>query len=298
MGTAAGGGLPQWNCACENCRAARAGRIPARTQSSAAISADGVNWFLVNASPDLRAQIEATPALQPAASSPRNSPIAGVLLTNADLDHVLGLILLREGESLSVVATDAVRETLTGALGFDALLDGFCGLQWEEAGEGFAVLRLRDGSPSGLSARAIYLPGGPPRFVETAQVRVGHSIAFEITDQSGARLLVAPDVAEITPELQRALQEADAVLFDGTFWSADELRRIDPSARTADEMGHLPILDGSLNALGRIPARRKIFTHINNTNPILAQDSPERAAVVAAGLEVGEDGMEFELPPD
>ncbi len=295
LGTAAGGGLPQWNCACENCRAARAGKIPACTQSSAAISADGVNWFLVNASPDLRAQIEATPELQPAGCSPRNSPIAGVLLTNGDLDHVLGLILLREGEPVSVVATDAVRETLTASLGFDALLDGFCGLQWEEAGEDFAALCLRDGSPSGLSARAIYLPGGPPRFVEAAQVRVGHSIAFEITDESGARLLVAPDVAEITPELHRALEVADAVLFDGTFWSAEELRRIDPSARTADEMGHLPIHEGSLNVLGKIPARRKIFTHINNTNPILAKDSPERTAVVAAGLEVGEDGMEFQL---
>ena len=266
-----------------------------RTQSSVAVSADGVNWFLVNASPDLRAQIEATPALHPKDTSLRNSPIAGVLLTNADLDHVLGLILLREGEPIPVLATDAVRETLVEALGYDALIGGFCGVRWEKVDVDSSELRLRDGSPSGLSVRAIRLPGGPPRFVKAAKVRDGHSVALQIIDDRGARLLIAPDVAEITPALRRALEEADAVLFDGTFWSADELRRIDPHARLAHEMGHLPIRDGSLEVLEKIPAGRKIFTHINNTNPILAGDSPERAAVTAAGVVVGEDGMEFEL---
>jgi pyrroloquinoline quinone biosynthesis protein B len=254
-----------------------------------------VHWFLVNASPDLRTQIEATPALQPAAASPRNSPIAGVLLTNADLDHVLGLILLREGEPLSVLATDAVRETLTGSLGFDTLLGGFCGLRWETATVEPRPLRLRDGTPAGLSVRAIFLPGGPPRFVRSANAQEGHSIALSITDETGAHLLLAPDVAEITPELQHALERANAVIFDGTFWSFDELRRIDPQARLAHDMGHLPIRDGSLETLSKAPARRKIFTHINNTNPILATGSLERAAVIAAGVEVGGDGIEFEL---
>lgn len=295
LGTAAGGGLPQWNCACDNCLAARAGRIPTRTQSSVALSADGQSWFLVNASPDLRAQIEATPALHPRDTSARNSPIAGVLLTNADLDHVLGLILLREGEALPVLATDAVRETLTGPLGFETLLGGFCGIRWEAAPAEFSLLRLRDGSPSGLAVRTIFLPGGPPRFDKTSTAQSGHSVAYQIRDERGARLLLAPDVAEITPELQRALEESDAVIFDGTFWVADELRRLDPKARTAQQMGHLPIRDGSLDVLRRLPARWKVFTHINNTNPILAADSPQRAAVLAAGVLVGEDGLEFEL---
>jgi len=295
LGTAAGGGLPQWNCACENCCAARAGKIASRTQSSVAVSADGVNWFLVNASPDLRTQIEATPALHPQKGSGRNSPIAGALLTNADLDHVLGLILLREGLPLPILATDAVQETLAGPLDFEALLGGFCGIRWQKAPPEFSTLRLRDSSPSGLSVRTIFLPGGPPRFMKDARVRDGHSVAFQITDEKGARLLIAPDVAEITPELQQALEQSDAVIFDGTFWSADELRRIDPHARLAHEMGHLPIREGSLGVLGSIPARWKVFTHINNTNPILAEDSPERAAVIEAGILVGEDGLEFEL---
>ncbi len=254
-----------------------------------------MNWFLINASPDLRSQIEAASALQPQGTSARHSPIAGVLLTNADLDHVLGLILLREGQLLPILATDAVRETLTGPLGFEVLLGGFCGVRWEPAPREFSALRGRDGAPSGLSVRALFLPGGPPRFAKDAQEREGHSVAFQIRDEKDARLLLAPDVAEITPELQQALEEADAVIFDGTFWSTDELRRIHPQARLAHEMGHLPIRDGSLRVLGGIPARWKIFTHINNTNPILAPDSPERAAVIEAGIVVGEDGMEFEL---
>ena len=295
LGTAAGGGLPQWNCACANCRAARAGQFAARTQSGTAISANGEHWFLINASPDLRGQIEAAPALHPKNTTPRNSPVAGVLLTNADLDHVLGLILLREGGPLPVLATEAVRETLSGPLAFESLLGSFCGVHWENARADFSPLRLRDHSPAGLSARAIFLPGPPPRFAKNISARDGHSVAFQVTDERGARLLVAPDVAAITPELQRALDESDAVLFDGTFWSDDELGRIAPHARFAHEMGHLPVRDGSLRVLEKISARRKVYTHINNTNPILANDSPERAQVESAGVAVGEDGMEFEL---
>lgn len=295
LGTSAGGGLPQWNCACDHCLAARAGKIPQRTQSSVVLSADGRNWFLVNASPDLRAQIEVTPELHPQETSARNSPLAGVLLTNADLDHVLGLILLREGEPLPVLATEAVRATLTGPLGFETLLGGFCGIRWETAPTEFSPLRLRDGSPSGFSVRTIFLPGGPPRFDKISTAPSGHSVAYQIRDERGARLLLAPDVAEITPELQEALEESDAVIFDGTFWVSDELRRINPEARTAQQMGHLPIRDGSLEVLRRSPARWKVFTHINNTNPILATDSPERTAVLAAGVLIGEDGLEFEV---
>ena len=169
--------MPQWNCACANCQAARTGKIPARTQSSVAISADGEQWFLVNASPDLRAQILATPELWPKDTSARNSPIAGVLLTNADLDHVLGLPLLREGLSLSIWATSAVRETVTESLHFDNLLGAFSGLSWHTAESDPSPLTTRDGSSIGLSVSTIFLPGPPPRFAGSAPTTSGHSVA-------------------------------------------------------------------------------------------------------------------------
>ena len=276
-----------------NCTAARQGKIPARTQSSVAIGTGDGNWFLVNASPDLRAQIEAFPALQPGGASARHSPIRDVLLTNADLDHVLGLFLLREhGQRMRLHCTASVRETLCGALHLDALLGTYCGIDWLELPETPAP--LGDG---GLTYRAIPLPGQPPRYAAPdAFPAHGQSVALEFVEPTrGVRLLVAPDVAAVTPELQAALETADAVLFDGTFWFEDELRRVDPAARRASEMGHLPVMDGSLNLLRELPARRRVYTHINNTNPILAFDSTERAAVEIAGLTVGEDGMDFEL---
>jgi pyrroloquinoline quinone biosynthesis protein B len=296
LGSSAGGGLPQWNCVCPNCRDARAGRIPARTQSSVSISADGVHWYLINASPDLRAQIESFPPLQPRPGSGRNSPVEGVLLTNADLDHVLGLFLLREGESLVLHTTEAVRQTLSQALRLDQLLGAFCALTWREATSELSPLTFRDGSASGLYGRAILLPGTQPLFAAGQMSEdKGHSVAWQIADGStGACLLVAPDVAVLTEELCGAMEGSDAVLLDGTFWSGDELSGVRRSARTAGEMGHLPIR-GSLEALRGLPARDKVYVHINNTNPILALDSPERALVEEAGIAVGEDGMEFEL---
>jgi pyrroloquinoline quinone biosynthesis protein B len=246
-------------------------------------------------------QIEKTPSLQPKKGAPRNSPIAGVLLTNADLDHVLGLIQLREGEFLPVMATRSIQETLDNGLGLSALMGSFCALRWIKAPPAWSSLRLRNGIPSGLTVRMIPLPGKPPRYAETDKVgeteeaEEGHSVAYHIGDENGARLLIAPDVAALTPELQAALEESDAILFDGTFWSWDELHAIDGRGRFAREMGHLPIQNGSLPILGKLRAPRKIFMHINNTNPILAADSPERAAVLNAGIIVGEDAMEFTL---
>ena len=259
-----------------------------------AISQDGEHWLLINASPDLRAQIESFPALQPAGASARDSPIVDVLLTNADLDHVLGLFLLRErGGRLRVHCTASVRATLHGALRIDQLLEPYCGLEWRELWESAAAQPL-DGEAGGLTCRAIPLPGAPPRYALPTDSSRGQSVALEFGDpQSGARLLVAPDVAAITPELLSALEAADAVLFDGTFWSDDELRRIDPGARLASDMGHLPIRGGSLEVLRGLKARR-IYTHINNTNPVFAHGSPERAEVENAGITVGADGMDFE----
>ena len=270
---------------------ARQGRIPSRTQSSVAISNDGKHWFLINASPDLRAQIESFPALHPS-GMPRHSPVRDVLLTNADFDHVLGLFLLRESaERLRIHCTAGVADALRDVLRLGELLDPYCGIDWHEFKNGDATEDL-----SGVTYRAIALPGAAPRYARSAIPSAGQSVALEFVDlRSGARLLVAPDVAAMTPELLSAMNEADTVLFDGTFWSEDELQRIDPAARSASDMGHLPISGGSLEVLRGLGTTRRIYTHINNTNPIFEPGSPERREVESAGITVGEDGMDFEL---
>jgi pyrroloquinoline quinone biosynthesis protein B len=273
LGSAAGGGLPQWNCACANCIAARAGKIAPQTQSSVAISSDDERWFLINASPDLAQQIERTPELQPQPGSPRNTPIAGVLLTNADLDHGLGLLLLRQLETpLVVYATEQTRAALAW---IDRVLKPFCGVEWRPVSRDFNSLS------QSVAFRAISLPG---------------SIALQFRDQSSsASALIAPAVGNLSDELDDAVKTSDVVLFDGTFWKDDELRAFRPGARTAREMNHLPIADGSLDFLRHSPARRKLYTHINNTNPILTPGSPERAEVERAGIEIAFDGLEIAL---
>jgi len=274
LGSAAGGGLPQWNCACPNCTAARTGKITPQTQSSIAISGDSEGfhrWFLINASPDLTRQIESMPRLQPRRDSPRNSPIAGLLLTNADIDHALGLLLLRQQEMpLVVYAADETR----AALGWiEGVLTQFSGIEWQKTNMEFQTL---NGS---MAFRTIELP---------------RSVAFQFRDNSsGATALFAPSVGELTDELRNAVHESDVVLFDGTFWSDGELAAIRPGARSARQMNHLPISDGSLDFLHQSPARRKIYTHINNTNPILMASSRERAHVKQSGIEIARDGLEI-----
>ena len=276
LGSAAGGGLPQWNCACGNCVAARDGKIDPQTQSSIAISADSEafqNWWLINASPDLPQQIESTTRLQPQCDISRNTPIAGVLLTNADIDHALGLLLLRQQEKpLIVYATDRTRAALTW---LDRTLARFCGIEWRQVSSDFRPLN------SSIGFRAIEL---------------AHSVAFQFSDESSGRFaLVAPAVGELTRELSEASVRSDLILFDGTFWSDNELEAARPGARSAREMNHLPILNGSLEFLRQSPARRKIYTHINNTNPILMPGSPERAQLEQAGIEVARDRLEIVL---
>jgi pyrroloquinoline quinone biosynthesis protein B len=274
LGSAAGGGLPQWNCACPNCAAARMGKITPQTQSSIAISGDSEGfhrWFLINASPDLTRQIESMPRLQPRRDSPRNSPIAGLLLTNADIDHALGLLLLRQQEMpLVVYAADETR----AALGWiEGLLAQVCGIEWRKTNTEFQTLSRS------MAFRAIELP---------------RSVAFQFRDNSsGATALFAPSVGELTNELRDAVHESDVVLFDGTFWSNGELAAIRPGAHSARQMNHLPISDGSLDFLHQSPARRKIYTHINNTNPILMASSRERAHVKQSGIEIARDGLEI-----
>jgi pyrroloquinoline quinone biosynthesis protein B len=279
LGSAAGGGLPQWNCSCANCAAARAGKIPSQTQSSIAISADDQSWFLINASPDLSRQIEMTPALQPRHDLPRNSPIAAILLTNADLDHALGLVLMRQQATPLVVY--ATNETQAALGWIDILLRGFCGIEWRtiepSPGDFVVPLSLRER----VGVRVILLH---------------NSVAFQFRDEnSGATALVAPAVGELNDALREAANNSDVVLFDGTFWSNDELRAVRPGARSARAMNHLPISDGSLDFLRDSPARRKIYTHINNTNPILMPGSSERKQVEQAGIEIACDGLEIVL---
>jgi pyrroloquinoline quinone biosynthesis protein B len=274
LGSAAGGGLPQWNCACANCTASRTGKITPQTQSSIAISGESEGfhrWLLVNASPDLTRQIENMPRLQPRRDSLRNSPIAGVLLTNADIDHALGLLLLRQQDTpLVVYANDEMRTALAW---IDSVVGTFCGIEWRKTRSEFQTLS------DSMAFRAIELP---------------RSVAFQFRDNtSGATALFAPSVGELTDELRNTVHESDVVLFDGTFWSDGELAAVRPGARSAREMNHLPISDGSLDFLRQSPTRRKIYTHINNTNPILMPSSRERAHVKQSGIEIARDGLEI-----
>ena len=244
-------------------------------QSSIAASADQQCWFLINASPDLARQIESTPELQPVRTHPgvRNSPIAGVLLTNADLDHCLGLLLMRQqAMPLVVYATDKTQAALRW---IDIALRPFCGIEWRTTAVDFQSLG------NGIDYRVIEL---------------GESIAFQLRDEvSRTTALVAPAVGKMTNELRDAVDCSDLVLFDGTFWSDDELRAVRPGARSGREMNHVPISDGSLDLLRHSPARQKIYTHINNTNPILMPGSSERIQVEHAGVEVAYDGLEVVL---
>ena len=276
LGSSAGGGLPQWNCTCANCLAARTGKIELQTQSSIAISADSEgsqSWWLINASPDLARQIESTTRLQPRRSESRNTPIAGVLLTNADIDHSLGLLLLRQQERPLVVY--AAAETRAALEWIDRVLARFCGIEWQPISPDFQTLN------DSIAFRAIELP---------------HSVAFQFRDIASNRLaLVAPAVSNITRDLSQASDASDVILFDGTFWTDRELAPVRPNARTAREMNHLPIIDGSLDFLRQSPARRKIYTHINNTNPILMPRSSEHAELERAGIEVARDGLEILL---
>jgi len=301
LGTAAGGGVPQWNCRCAVCREARSGsgRVSPRTQSSVAISADGRSWFLLNASPDIRAQIEAFAPLHPAPEKTRHSPIEAVLLTNADLDHTLGLLLLREGEKLAIHATANVRTALTDGISLSSTLDTFCGTKWIEPPTKPQPLPKRDGSASGLRYEAIPIAGKPPRFFKAkTPSTAGNVVGYRITDErTGGRLLFLPDIAALNKDLLHLLPECDALLFDGTFWSETEMRDQGLGSLAAADMGHIPIsgATGSLNTLAKLPVKHKIYTHINNTNPVLIDHSPESTAVKAAGCIVGRDGMTIEI---
>jgi pyrroloquinoline quinone biosynthesis protein B len=290
LGSAAGGGSPQWNCGCPVCTAVRAGAGRPRTQSSVAVSADGRRWFLINASPDIHAQIEAFPGLRPVGD--RTTPLEAVLLTDAELDHTLGLLLLREARALRLYATPAVHKTLSDGSLVLSTVERYCPVEWRPVVPG-AELALADG----LSARAFDVPTTKrDRF--GAGVDHGRVVGYRLTDErSGGTLVYLPAVQALTPALRAEIAGCDCLLIDGTCWHDDELVRLGLAGTTSRAMGHLPIdgPDGSLAQLPSLGVRRGIFVHMNNTNPILLDDAPERRAVEASGMEVAMDGLEVEV---
>jgi len=301
LGSAAGGAFPQWNCACTNCSAVRAGtfRGKPRTQTQVAIAEDERSWFLLGASPDLRAQIEATPELHPR-EGVRQSPIQGAVLANADLDHVLGLLLLRELQPLHVHATASVRRILRDDNSMFGMLQRISNqVVWTDFGseEELSLLNLQ-GTDSGLRCQARSLSEHYPTYVSAdrrAQLTPGEaSLGFLIQSPSGSRLAYMPAVPHIDDALLQQLDSCDVLLFDGTFWSDDELIRVQGSGQTALQMGHVPV-ESTLIKLAGLRRPRKIFLHINNTNPMLDEASPQYRQVRSAGWQVAEDGWQFDL---
>ncbi len=288
LGAAAGGGLPQWNCGCRNCNDARAGRIAAMTQSSVAVSMDGSAWVVLNASPDIRTQVAALPDMHPPAL--RGSPIAAVVLTNGDIDHIAGLLTLREKTAFDLYATQS-------------------GLDIVESNSVFRVLdpdlvRLRQVALDtvfepvpGLHITPFAVPGKVALFLEGDRVNVeevGEQTVGLMLEGGGRRVAYVPGCATVPDWLLERLDGVDVLLFDGTVWNNDDMARTGTGEKTGARMGHLP-LNGPNGSLARFDgfSARKIFIHINNTNPILQLDAPERAEVLARGWEIALDGMEI-----
>jgi pyrroloquinoline quinone biosynthesis protein B len=296
LGSAAGGGLPQWNCNCRNCDGVRKGTLRARprTQSSIAVSADGIDWILFNASPDVLAQLRAFPRLQPGRAI-RDTGIRAIVLIDAQIDHTTGLFMLREGGRLEVYCTPQVQEDLTRGNPIFGVLEHFCGVDWHPIVPGVAF-SIEGIEP--LSFTAVALKSKPPPYSpHRNEPRPGDNIGVRIADErTGRTVFYAPGLGEIEPHLRPFLSGADCVMVDGTFWTDDELLRLGVSKKRARDMGHLPQSGpgGMLEVLAPLAAR-KILIHVNNTNPILDEDSAERATLDAAGIEVAYDGMELEL---
>jgi pyrroloquinoline quinone biosynthesis protein B len=308
LGSAAGGGFPQWNCACPNCHSLRSGSFQgkARTQTQVAVSSgrgsdDGTQWFLLGACPDLRAQIEATPDLQPRKGK-RESPIAGVVLANADLDHVLGLLLLREMQPFRIYTMPSIRAVLReDNTVFLMLQRSKNQTVWCDVTPGTIFPLTTPGGAEDLHCRAMSVGERFPAYVPVERRNKlpssDASVGLFVESPSGKRLAFLPAVPAVDEALLQALDAADLLLFDGTFWSDDELIRVVGSGQTARQMGHIPVSspEGSLRCLAGLRRPRKIYIHINNTNPILNEASPEYHQVREAGWEIAEDGWQFDL---
>ena len=300
LGAAAGGGFPQWNCNCKNCDGLRKGtvRAVARTQSSIIVSSDGVNWVLFNASPDLLTQIKNTPTLQPGRTM-RDTGIRAVVLMDGQIDHTTGLLMLREGKQpLNIYCTDMVHEDMTTGNPLFTILGHYCGVKWhklsisaehEYAIEGIEHLRFTSVS---LKSKA------PPYSPHRNDPHEGDNIGMRIVDpRTGKSVFYAPGLGEIEPHIKPFMVSADCLMVDGTFWTDDEMVALGISQKRAREIGHLPQSGeaGMINVLKPLRASRKILIHINNTNPILDEDSPQRAELGRAGIEVAFDGMAIDL---
>ena len=292
LGSAAGGGFPQWNCRCPTCEAARAGvRATPRTQSSLAVRGDQGPWFLVNASPDAREQLATLGVAGDAGM--RVPPVAGVLLTDAEVDHTAGLLLLRESTSpLHVFGDAAVARALRGGFPVLEMLTRYCGVVWQtlDAGDELEL----EGSSLAVSRFAV--GGDAPLYADPGDAIEASGLTFR--DRAGGAVVTyVPGVARLDADLLDRLGASDLVLVDGTFWRDDELATLGISTRTATDMGHVALSGpgGTLAALAGLQRPRRVLVHINNTNPILLEDSPERAEVLRAGVQIGDDGEEFEL---
>jgi pyrroloquinoline quinone biosynthesis protein B len=292
LGAAAGGGFPQWNCRCAVCRLAWDGdpRVTPRTQASLAVSADGEHWTLLNASPDLRTQLAATPELHP--RTLRGSPIEAVVLTGGEIDQTAGLLNLRERLPFMLFGTQDTLAALAGNPMFGALAPDIVSRRIVAPDAAFAL-------PGGLSAQLFMVAGKVPLYLERGTVETavesGANVGVEIKS-GGSTLLFIPGAANITSALRERLARADVILFDGTLFRDDEMIKSGTGEKTGRRMGHMPIdgADGSLATLKGL-GKRRIYIHINNTNPILIEGSPERRQVEAADFEVAADGLEIRL---
>lgn len=298
LGSAAGGGFPQWNCNCPRCDGQRKGRIVAlpRTQSSIAVSSDDVNWVLFNASPDINAQIQAFPALQPARAS-RDTGITAIVLMDAQIDHTTGLLSLRESRSLNIYCTKEVHQELNSTNPLLRILGHYCQVNWHPVlprSTGFTIAGIEHlvFKPFPLSSKA------PPYSSHRNDPHEGDNLGMCVTDiRSNSTLLYAPGLAHIEPHILALMAEADCVMVDGTLWSDDEMIMLGLSTKRGVDMGHLSQSGpgGMLEILGPLSKPRKILIHINNTNPILDENSAERAVLSSQNIEVAYDGMEINL---
>ena len=302
LGAAAGGGVPQWNCGCEGCRAARADSRLQRTQASVAFSADGTNWFLINASPDLRQQLNATPQLHPQAGALRHTPIAGVILTNGEVDAVAGLLSMREGSPFTIYGHDKVLAILKANSIFNVLNDENVKRQPVAIGEPFEPL-LPDGARSGIEVLAFEVPGKSAWYLEGkshpgGETGAGDTLGLKITDTAtGKNFYFLAACAEVTEALKQQISGSSLVFFDGTVWRDDEMIKAGLGHKTGKSMGHVAMSgdDGAIARLAGIAIDRKVFLHINNSNPALLPSSPERKALEEAGWQIPADGTEIVL---